>query len=401
MSQPDLRYVVPFFQPIISADDLGVFGYEVLAREVRDGKVKSLGPYFEDKTISDSDKMVVDYYARELALKQFAQSGSRAKLFLNVKPSWILGLRRQDGGKFESHLLTWVRALNLTPENIVVEVTEEELLTNVDEFNSLLADYRRTGCLLAIDDFGKGASSVDRIAYVNPNIVKLDSSIVQHVDSHRSFFDICQAMAGFGDISGFDLLFEGVETSYQLERCVAARGRYFQGWIFAKAEQELKTDFADRDLLDSILTIKTARDMVQIRRRNEIARKIEDDVERLRRLIPTNDQELADSGALITLARELPYYCIRCFVCDMRGRQLSRVYQVDANGTVTVGASNDASWFFRDFFTRGIGVISDGRRGYLSEIYKNVLTKENVATYMHTLSDERLLCVDIISTVLT
>ncbi|MDR3089179.1 MAG: EAL domain-containing protein [Desulfobulbaceae bacterium] len=400
MNLPDLNYVQPFFQPIISADDLSVFAYEVLAREVRAGKVKTLGPYFEDKTVPDLDKLVVDQHVRTLALKKFAASGSRAKLFMNLKPSWILERRGQDGDRDESQILTMVGALGLDPKNIVIEVTEEELLADIDEFSRLLADYRRMGCLLAIDDFGKGASSIERIAYVDPNIVKIDSSIVQRVDSHRSFFEICQAMAAFGDISGFDLLFEGVETPYQLERCVAARGRYFQGWIFAKAEAEPKTDFTDRDLLDSILSIRASRDMVKMRRRGEMIGKIENDVEQLRRLIPDNERELANPQALLALARELPYYCIRCFVCNMRGRQLSHVYQVGSHGVVTVGASNDASWFFRDFFTKGLGAIQDGRLGYLSEIYKNVITKENIATYIHRLSDERLLCVDVISTVL-
>ena len=403
MNQPDLRYVLPFFQPIVSADDLKVFAYEVLGREVRNGHVQSLGPYFQSKAVSDVDKLVVDRHIRLLALKKFAELGLQTKLFMNLKPSWILFGEGQKGeaGESESTILSMIASLGLDPENIVVEITEEELFADIDEFTGLLANYRRLGCLLAIDDFGKGSSSIERIAYVNPDIVKIDRSIVRRMDSHRSFFDICLAMASFGDIAGFDLLFEGVETPYQLERCVAARGRYFQGSIFARAESEPRNDFADRDLLNSILSIKAAHDMVKIRYHNQIARKIEEAVEHLRWLIPNNKQELADPQALLILAEELPYYCIRCFVCDTKGQQLSYVYHKTSHGAAAVDANHGIPWFFRDFFTRGLTALSDGRRGYLSKIYKDVMTKENVATYMHALSNERFLCVDIISTVLT
>ncbi|MDR0576343.1 MAG: EAL domain-containing protein [Candidatus Accumulibacter sp.] len=397
MNIPDLRYAVPFFQPIIAVDSVDVFAYEVLAREVRDGKVKSLGPFFEDPRVSNADKLVVDRHIRALALKEFADSGSDAKLFMNMKPSWITA----QGQKDEGAVLSLIETLGLDPGLIVIEVTEEELLSELDEFSRLVANYRRRGYLLAIDDFGKGASSIERIACITPDIVKIDSSIVQRMDSHRSFFDICQAMTAFGDISGFDLLFEGVETAYQLERCVAARGKYLQGYVFSKAREKMDAEFENRNLLDSILSIRTRRSLASIRLRNEFSAEMERIVNDLQELVPkrTGDDLIAPD-ALLALAGALPYYCVRCFVCDMRGRQLSHLYQIGADGKVSVRGNDGSQWLFRDFFAQGLGVLRNGNPGYLSEIHKDVETKGNVATYMHVLTDDRLLCVDIISTLL-
>ncbi|MDR0843121.1 MAG: EAL domain-containing protein [Acidobacteriota bacterium] len=398
MDFPDLRYVTPFFQPIIAADNLGVFAYEVLAREVHSGSVRSLGPFFEDPAVSDTDKLVLDRHVRGLALEKFAASGSSGKLFINLKPSWINS--RQDAAGDAT--LAKLESLKIDPESIVIEVTEEELLSDNDEFGRLLARYRREGCMLAIDDFGKGSSNVERIAYVNPDIVKIDSSIVQKVDSHRSFFEICRAMSAFGDISGFDLLFEGVETAYQLERCVTAKGKYFQGYVFSKARPELDTGYENRDLLTNILAVRTYCDLADVRHRHEIAQEIEVAVERLCTLVPGDADALAAPDALAALVGELPYYCIRCFVCDRQGRQLSAVCRIGSHCKVVAqGDSRGSSWFFKGFFVAGLLALQDGRRGFLSDVYKSVAAKESVATYMYALPDERLLCIDIIPTALT
>ena len=54
MKMPQFDAVVPYFQPIISADTQEVFAYEVLAREVLNGEARSMGAFFESKKISDS-----------------------------------------------------------------------------------------------------------------------------------------------------------------------------------------------------------------------------------------------------------------------------------------------------------------------------------------------------------
>ncbi|MDR1726470.1 MAG: EAL domain-containing protein [Acidobacteriota bacterium] len=392
MSLPDLQYVVPFFQPIVAVDDMDVFAYEVLAREVRSGAVRSLGPVFEDPAVPDRDKLSLDRHVRRLALERFASTRPRAKLFLNVKPSWISHRRSEET------ILHELSSLDIDPGGVVIEVTEEELLSDNDEFGRLLVSYRREGCLLAIDDFGKGASSVERIAYVNPDIVKIDSSIVQKVDSHRSFFEICRAMSAFGDISGFDLLFEGVETAYQLERCVTAKGRFFQGYVFSKARPEMDAEFENRDLLGNILSVRTHLDLVGIRRRHELTQEMDGDVEAFKDLIPDGD-EVAAPRALLEFAGKLPYYCIRCFVCDIHGRQRSNTCQAGLRGQMLVrDADVGSSWFFRGFFGEGLRALRAGRRSFLSDVYKNVTTKEHVATYMHLLPGERVLCIDVMST---
>jgi EAL domain-containing protein (putative c-di-GMP-specific phosphodiesterase class I) len=398
MLAPDLNTAIPFFQPIIRTADLGVFAYEVLARENRDGKVRSLGPYFEDPKVPDRDKLTLDLHVRKLALEAYAASGSSAKLFINLKPSWIYEHGEHDSGILST--LALLERHKIDPQRIVIEVTEEEIIGDSDAFGKLLAEYRKAGCMLAVDDFGKGESSVERIAHITQDIIKIDSSIVQKTDTHRSFYEICSAMSSFGAISGFDLLFEGVETAFQLERCVKTGWCYLQGYIFSQAKPGFETEYANRDLLADILYIEHARTLWNIKCRNEVAANMEREVERLLPLVPLEEEALMAPGALSGLAKALPYYCLRCFVCDRDGRRLSHVYQLVGHEAVTVLPGSRATGIPHTLFILGLDAVSAGRAGSLSDLYKNVATKESVMTYMHRLRRDRLLCVDVMSTVL-
>ena len=394
MRMPSLDTVIPYFQPIISADEQEVFAYEVLARELLDGKACSLGPFFESKKIPDSVKFKLDMHVGSLAMEAYVASGSKSKLFINLKPSWVYAYKGQNT-PFPTLLL--IEKFGIDPRNVVIEVTEEDLMGDYEVLGRLLAEYRREGCLLAIDDFGKGASNFERIAHVMPDIIKIDKSIIPRMDSYRSFFDICHAMASFGDVAGFDLLFEGVETASQLESCVAAKGRYFQGYVFSRVRAEIDEPFENQQLLRDIFSIRLYREGLMLQRREEVSCEMEWKIENLRLRIPAEEEKLRQAGALQAFGAALPYYCIRCFICDRSGRQLSHIYSLEPGGAVTVQPGESSAWMLRNFFSRGMDMLHGGRVGVLSVVYKNVDTKEDVVTYMHMLGNDRILCVDILS----
>ena len=395
MTAPDFATAVPYFQPIIRSADRAVFAYEVLAREERDGRTRSLGPYFEDPAVSDLDKLKLDVHIRKLAFAAYAASGSTAKLFINLKPSWVYKYRMHD-----SPTLAMLEQYKIDPQNIVIEVTEEEMTGDPGVFGQLLTEYRKAGCMLAIDDFGKGASNVERIAHVMPDIIKIDRSIVQKTDTHHSFYEICSAMSAFGAVSGFNLLFEGVETAFQIERCLKTGWCYLQGFVFSQARPGLETEYANAELLSDILAVQGAREDWNMRRRNELCEAMVSEVERLRPLIPLEIDALSGPAALHGLAIGLPYYCVRCFVCDDRGNLLSQVYHLTGEVPVTGVDDISSMGIFWDQFTQGLCALHGRRLGHLSGTYKDVATKENVMTYMHKLRQDRLLCVDIMSTML-
>jgi hypothetical protein len=116
--------------------------------------------------------------------------------------------------------------------------------------------------------------------------------------------------------------------------------------------------------------------------------------------VPLEKEALTEPVALHDFIKALPHYCVRCFVCDREGKRLSQIYQIEKRNTVTSTQQDLTLGVFHNVFILGLDAVHKDRLGYLSDLYKNVATKENVMTYMHRLREDRLLCVDIMATAL-
>ena len=394
MRSHEIRDAFPFFQPIIRRDDESVFAYEVLGRVKREGRIKSLGPFFENPQIADAEKLEIDGLIREKAFAAYAELRPSAKLFVNIKPSWILNA---PAARPEESVLHLIDKYKIEAENIVVEVTEEELLGDMEVFSRLVTQYRRAGCLLAIDDFGKGASSIERIAYLMPDILKIDRSIVQRLDLQRSFFDVSNAMSSFGSFSGFDILFEGIETPYELEACVEARGRFYQGYIFSQARPVMDGHFDNQKLLSDMLSLQGMYTQNILKRRNKIIKQLKALVQNNIHILPKTPQNFADPDALLAFTALLPHYCVQCFICDAKGREISWCYSLLPDGSTALHDRRTTCWFYNDFFLNGLYELQGEHICCLSRSYKSVATKGDLATYMQLLPGGNYLCIDIMS----
>ena len=85
-----------------------------------------------------------------------------------------------------------------------------------------IREYRDRGALIAVDDWGTGYSDMDRLELLQPEIVKIDMSIVHDLDSarHRALLGSVLAWAAR---RGARVCAEGIETEGQLERAAPAR----------------------------------------------------------------------------------------------------------------------------------------------------------------------------------
>ncbi len=158
--------LIPHYQPIIALDTRRIMGYEALGRIRTSQGVRSLGPFFGDKTVPMSEQIRVDRLLREQALMKFAGDSYRSeqgKLFINLKPSWIYQTFIETG---ELPTLRLLDKYHIDPRNVVIEITEESFLGPMEQLRSVVDVYREQGCLIAIDDVGSGFSNMDRIAQI-------------------------------------------------------------------------------------------------------------------------------------------------------------------------------------------------------------------------------------------
>jgi EAL domain-containing protein (putative c-di-GMP-specific phosphodiesterase class I) len=156
-----------------------------------------------------------------------APSGSR--LFVNVHSSDL-----DDADLFSP----WAPLTAIAP-SIVLEITERSSLERVEGLGVRLQKLRRLGFKIAVDDLGAGYAGLSSFSQVEPEIVKLDMSLVRGIDTSSRKRSVVRSML---ELAGRDLgmlvICEGVETSAERDTLAALGADLLQGYLFAKPARE-------------------------------------------------------------------------------------------------------------------------------------------------------------------
>jgi EAL domain-containing protein (putative c-di-GMP-specific phosphodiesterase class I) len=247
--------IVPYFQPIFSADTGLIHAFEVLGRYIDDsGQARSLGPIFANPYFSGLTARKIDALVKKKAMQTFASEGHGFSLFVNVRLEWIDNHCEE---RSELTTLKYARLYGVQTDRLVIEITEEEYLGPSD-IHCLLEAYRKTGCRIALDDYGKRGSTIERLAAVFPDIIKINMEHIHKSEKNIYFREYIKSLAEFGQRIGVDVLYEGVETKKQIDICQAVGGRYYQGFILAKPQPALRNALVDFDLLANSFALQEA-----------------------------------------------------------------------------------------------------------------------------------------------
>jgi diguanylate cyclase len=122
----------------------------------------------------------------------------------------------------------------LPPGQVVVELTESMLMTDVAQGLALMQDLKRLGVALSIDDFGTGYSSLNYLKRFPLDELKIDRSFVTDLPGRRADSAIVRTIIDLGHSLGMRVTAEGVETEAQLN-CLKALGcDTYQGFLFGR-----------------------------------------------------------------------------------------------------------------------------------------------------------------------
>ena len=118
---------------------------------------------------------------------------------------------------------------------LVVELTESALMRDVGVMTQRLVALRALGVRIAIDDFGTGYSSLARLRWLPIDILKIDRSFVELVDTDEQSVSVLRAVLGLATALDLEVVVEGVERSGQRDVLVALGARTAQGYLFSPA----------------------------------------------------------------------------------------------------------------------------------------------------------------------
>ncbi|RMF12983.1 MAG: bifunctional diguanylate cyclase/phosphodiesterase, partial [Candidatus Dadabacteria bacterium] len=249
-----------WLQPIVDLQTGKLAGFESLARWHRpDGRVVSPAEFIP---LAEQTGLILKLGQQMLedACAQLAswQNGRLAGCFLSVNLS-ARHLSQPNLFRYVSELLT---KYGVAPETLVLEVTEEALLQDDVEAESVLGLLSDLGVGIAIDDFGTGYSSLDRLRRLPVQKLKMDRCFVEHIATCRREREICRAIVALGRNLGMDIVAEGIETPRQSRLLREMGCNAGQGFLFARplAPEDVPScpDVFLDDTVEPLLTAEAA-----------------------------------------------------------------------------------------------------------------------------------------------
>ncbi|MFC5402593.1 EAL domain-containing protein [Cohnella soli] len=386
--------LLTYFQPIIALETRSIVGYETLGRQVVEGAVRSLGPFFTDDSISVKEHVRVDRLLREQALAKLSTIKNPPMLFVNLKPSWIYEQYKLIG---ELHTLQLLEKYEIPPNRICIEITEGEFKGSMSELGEIINLYREAGCQIAIDDIGTGFSNFDRIAEIQPNLLKVDVLLMKKSANHNGYLGTLRSFSSLAEQIGASLLIEGVESEQDLKRAVQIGARYVQGYLFSPAVPEFYSADAFTSLIESELSNNRRRLRESISHWDDVGSALIDTL-RLNDIGHTSEltePDLADR-AIERLLPALDISCLRVYVCDNDGVQLSSNYmRTDREGWRVETQYRNADWSWRPYFVPHLSHEHSRVEARLSLRYSDLETHAWIRTVSIPLGPTVILLMDI------
>ena len=159
------------FQPIVSLQQAKVFAYEALCRIVGPNPFDNIEELFHQARICGKS-LQLDMRCRQNGLALAAAqdlNDKEALLFLNICPTSLL---HPDHSAGTTGILA--NKYGIPKHNIVLEITEQEAVSNYKLFRTAIDHYRSKGFRIAIDDFGAGYGGLKMLSVLEPDFVKID-----------------------------------------------------------------------------------------------------------------------------------------------------------------------------------------------------------------------------------
>ena len=117
---------------------------------------------------------------------------------------------------------------------MILEVTEDQIIDDLNLANEVAADLRELNCTLALDDFGAGYSSLARLRQLPFSELKIDRSYVMNCDSDPLNAGLCETIVELGKRFGLKTVAEGIETMHESHKLQGIGCDVGQGYLFAK-----------------------------------------------------------------------------------------------------------------------------------------------------------------------
>ena len=212
------------FQPIVTAEGGALYAYEAFVR-CREASLEAPYSFFSAAErlgrLADLGRAV-----RGAAAARMPELPEDVLMFINVHP------RELD----DEQLYAPDSPLARFAGRVVLEITERAPLDGVRDLTERMQRLRELGFRLAVDDLGAGYAGLTTFSQLQPEIVKLDMSLVRRVDENPTKLAVIRSMRQLCGDLGILVVAEGVESPAERDVLAAVGCPLLQGYLFGRPQ---------------------------------------------------------------------------------------------------------------------------------------------------------------------
>lgn len=223
-----------YFQPQ-QAQDGHISGVEVLVRW-QHPQQGLIGPdSFIPVAESSGQIMMLGRWVLEQSCLQLAEWASDP-----VKQHWYLAVNisahQLHAADFVQHVCGAIAQYNANPQRLVLELTESQLLEDVDTVIAKMTELTEIGVRFSLDDFGTGYSSLSYLKRLPLQQLKIDRTFVRDLLTDVNDRAIIKTILALGQSLELSVIAEGVETTEQYQALLQMGCSQFQGYLIGRPE---------------------------------------------------------------------------------------------------------------------------------------------------------------------
>jgi EAL domain-containing protein (putative c-di-GMP-specific phosphodiesterase class I) len=217
-----LEHLYMAFQPIVACREKRIHAYEALLRS-EEPTLANPGSFVEAaeqlQRLSDLGRRV-----RARVAEAAAHLPADACIFVNLHPADLN----------DAQLYARESPLARISSRVVLEITERESLHGVGGLPDKLADLRRLGFRLALDDLGAGYAGLTAMSQLEPEYIKLDMSLIRGIDQRDIQKKLVRSMVALCGELDKRVIAEGVEQPAERDALLELGCDLLQGFLFAR-----------------------------------------------------------------------------------------------------------------------------------------------------------------------
>ena len=212
------------FQPIVDVARREIFAHEALVRGLAgEGAAEVLAG------VDAAHRFAFHEACRVRAIEMAAALGMASRLSLNVLPNDVAG----QPECFRTAMAA-AQQCNFPVDRLMFEVTEGERVNDLPGLAAVFRAFKHHGFTSAIDDFGAAYAGFELLAAFQPDVVKIDMSLVRNIHIDPVRLAIVKGFVATCEELQIEVIAEGVEISEEVDALHALGVDLFQGYFFAK-----------------------------------------------------------------------------------------------------------------------------------------------------------------------